>query len=145
MSLMFLATRTRPDILKECTFLTSFGCNPGENSIKKLERVYGYVRNTIEFGIILGADSYRLKLYTDAAYALHVKGRSHTGLVITFDGEPISGPVYCKSHMQKISYLIIDRERNGSVGRRSETTNSVGKVVGETRSDSCWRTCISNV
>ena len=30
MSMMFLATRTRPDILKECTFLASFGCNPGK-------------------------------------------------------------------------------------------------------------------
>ena len=105
MSMMFLATRTRPDILKECTFLASFGCNPGEKAFKKLERVYGYVRGTIQHGIILGASSFRLKLYTDAAYALHVNGRSHTGLVITFDGEPISGPVYCKSHMQKLVTL----------------------------------------
>ena len=104
MSLMFLATRTRPDILKECTFLASFGCNPGEKSIKKLERIYGYVRNTIEYGIILGADSYRLKLYTDAAYALHANARSHTGVIITFDGMA-TRPVYCKSHVQKIVTL----------------------------------------
>ncbi len=34
MSLIFLATRTRPDILKECTFLASFGCNPGRKAIQ---------------------------------------------------------------------------------------------------------------
>ena len=34
MSLMFLATCTRPDILKECTFLVSFGCNPGRKVIQ---------------------------------------------------------------------------------------------------------------
>ena len=34
MSLMFLATRTRPDILKEFTFLASFGCNPGRKAIQ---------------------------------------------------------------------------------------------------------------
>jgi hypothetical protein len=53
MILMFLATRTRPDILKECTFLANFGCNPGRKTIQKLEeRDYGYVRDTVEYGII---------------------------------------------------------------------------------------------
>ena len=76
-----------------------------EKAFKKLERVYGYVRGTMQYGIILGASSFTLKLYTDAAYALHENGRSHTGLVITFDGEPISGPIYCKSHIQKVVTL----------------------------------------
>ena len=104
MSLMFLATRTRPDILKECTFLASFACNPGRKAFQKLERVYGYVRDTVEYGIILGASDFTLKLYTDAAYALHVNARSHTGILITFDGE-VTGPVYSKSQIQKVVTL----------------------------------------
>jgi hypothetical protein len=104
MSLMFLATRTRPDILKECTFLASFAMNPGPKAFEKLRRVYSYVRNTIDKGIKLSASTYNLKLITDAAYALHVNGRSHTGILITLDGEA-SSPVYSKSHMQKIVTL----------------------------------------
>ena len=83
---MFLATRTRPDILKECTFLASFGCNPGRKAFQKLQRVYGYVRKTMEYGVILGSSEFKLKLYTDAAYALHANARSHTGVVVTFTG-----------------------------------------------------------
>jgi hypothetical protein len=75
MSLTFLTTRTRPDILKECIFLASFGCNPGRKAIQKLERLYGYVRHTIEYGILLGASSFRLNLYTDAAYALYANAK----------------------------------------------------------------------
>jgi len=104
MSLMFLATRTRPDILKECTFLASFAVNPGIKAFEKLRRVYSYVRGTINKGIKLSASSYQLRLTTDAAYALHVNGRSHTGVMITFDGEQTS-PIYSKSHMQKIVTL----------------------------------------
>ena len=104
MAMMYLATRTRPDILKECTFLAGFGCNPGKKAFKKLARVYGYVRKTKYYGIILGTSTFRLKLFTDAAYALHVNARSHTGVLITFDGD-VTGPVYCKSHVQKIVTL----------------------------------------
>ena len=104
MSLMFLATRTRPDILKECTFLASFAVSPGVKAFGKLKRVYSYVRKTIDKGIRLKASTYRLKLITDAAYALHQNGRSHTGVIITFDGENTS-PVYSKSHIQKLVTL----------------------------------------
>jgi hypothetical protein len=104
MSLMFLATRTRPDILKECTFLASFAVNPGAKAFEKLKRVYSYVRKTINKGIKLKASTYRLKLITDAAYALHQNGRSHTGVIVTFDGENTS-PVYAKSHVQKLVTL----------------------------------------
>ena len=63
-----------------------------------------YVRKTMEYGVILGASEFKLKLYTDAAYALHANARSHTGVVVTFTGNT-TGPVYCKSHMQKIVTL----------------------------------------
>jgi hypothetical protein len=77
MSAMFLATRTRPDILKECTFLASFGVSPGPKSFAKLRRIYGYLRHTQHLGLILGAATPILRLYTDASYAVHNNGRSH--------------------------------------------------------------------
>ena len=104
MSLRFLATRTRLDILKERTFLASFESNPGRKAFAQLQRVYGYVRKTMEYGVILGASESRLKMYTDAAYALHTNARSHTGIFVTFDGV-ITGPIFCKSHMQRVVTL----------------------------------------
>jgi hypothetical protein len=104
MSAMFLATRTRPDILKECTFLASFGVSPGPKSFVKLRRIYGYLRHTQHLGLILGAATPILRLYTDASYAVHNNGRSHTGIVINFAGD-VTGAIYCKSHMQKIVTL----------------------------------------
>jgi hypothetical protein len=104
MSAMFLATRTRPDILKECTFLASFGISPGPKAFRKLARVYGYLRNTQNLGLMLRASTTTIKLYTDAAYAVHNNGRSHTGIVITFDGND-TGAIYCKSHIQKVVTL----------------------------------------
>jgi hypothetical protein len=104
MSLMFLATRTRPDILKECTFLASFALNPGPKAFNKLKRVYAYVRKTMNKGISLNADTYTLQLVTDAAYGLHQNGRSHTGVIVTFYGSA-TAPIYCKSHVQKLVTL----------------------------------------
>jgi hypothetical protein len=104
MSLMFLATRTRPDILKECTFLASFALNPGPKAFHKLRRVYAYVRKTMNKGISLNADTYTLQLVTDAAYGLHQNGRSHTGVIVTFYGSA-TAPIYCKSHVQKLVTL----------------------------------------
>ena len=43
MSLMFLATRTRPDILKEVVYLSSFALNPGPIASNKLNRIVGYL------------------------------------------------------------------------------------------------------
>jgi hypothetical protein len=62
------------------------------------------VRGTIEKGIKLCATTYQLSLTTDAAYALHVNGRSHTGIIITFNGKQTS-PIFNKSHVQKLVTL----------------------------------------
>jgi len=53
MSLMFLATRTRPDILKEVIFLSSFALNPGPIVMNKLQRVVGYLRQSPDVGFAL--------------------------------------------------------------------------------------------
>jgi hypothetical protein len=45
MSLMFLATRTRPDIIKEVTYLATI-VNPGPIAFQKLYRIMGYIKKT---------------------------------------------------------------------------------------------------
>jgi len=102
MSLMFL-TRTRPDILKECVFLAAFSLLPGPRAFQKLVRVYQYIRGTLTAGITLGANSTNLVAYGDASYAVHVNGRSHSGIYLTFG--PNSGPIFVKSKVQKMVTL----------------------------------------
>ena len=103
MSLMFLATRTRPDILKECIFLSSCALSPGRRSFDKLKRVYQYVFGTLDRGIRLGGSTTQLLIQCDASYAVHLNGRSHTGVVISLS--PHSGPIIAKSKMQSLVTL----------------------------------------
>ena len=103
MSAMFLATRTRPDILKECVHLASSSLNPGPVAFRKLQRVFQYILGTRDLGVTFGSTSTRLALYCDASYAVHQNGRSHTGIIITMEG--YSGPIVTKSHRQRLVTL----------------------------------------
>ncbi len=53
---------------------------------------------------MLRASTTTIKVYTDTAYAVHNNGKSHNGIVITFDGDD-TGAIYCKSHIQKVVTL----------------------------------------
>jgi len=100
MSLMFLATRTRPDILKEVIFLSSFALNPGPIVMNKLQRVVGYLRQSPDVGIRFNMFEPTLTIYCDASFGTHHNGRSHSGYVITFGSN--SGPILVKSTVQKL-------------------------------------------
>jgi hypothetical protein len=100
MSIMFLAIRTRPDILKEVIHLSSFSNNPGPVSFAKLYRVIGYLKSTINLGIRFKVDNPQLTVYADASYCTHLNGKSHSGIFITL-GEN-GGPIYVKSQQQSL-------------------------------------------
>jgi hypothetical protein len=100
MSIMFVAIRTRPDILKECVHLSSFAKNPGPRAFANLYHVYGYLKRTIEKGIILGADDFQINVYCDASYAIHADSRSHYGFKLTLGDQ--GGPVYVRSSKIKL-------------------------------------------
>jgi hypothetical protein len=103
MSIMFVAIRTRPDILKECIFLSSFALSPGKTSFQKLTRVYQYVYGTLDRGIRLGGEGAQLIVHSDASFGIHLNGRSHSGTVITL--APFGGPIIAKSKMQSLVTL----------------------------------------
>jgi hypothetical protein len=103
MSMMFAAIRTRPDILKECIFLSSFALSPGKTSFQKLTRVYQYVYGTLDRGIRLGGELAQLIVHSDASFAIHLNGKSHSGIVITL--APFGGPIIAKSKMQSLITL----------------------------------------
>lgn len=102
MRIMYYAMRVRPDILCTVNFLSSrtrLGTATQEDE-KKLITLVQYIQATSADGITLGGDAsskLRIYAYADAAYGVHMDGKSHTGLVITFG----RGPIYVKSGKQK--------------------------------------------
>jgi hypothetical protein len=80
---MFLAIRTRPDILKEVIFLSTFMTNPGPIAHNKLYHLVGYLRGTPSLGIRFKVRQPFISVYADASFATHLNGRSHSGVVIT--------------------------------------------------------------
>jgi hypothetical protein len=97
--LLYLAKRSRPDLLTAVAFLTTRVQNPTEEDWSKLERAIRYIRGTKALGIRLKADkSMVIIVYVDASFAVHPNMRSHTGVLITL----FRGPIYAKSSKQKL-------------------------------------------
>jgi hypothetical protein len=98
--LLYLATRTRPDILLPITFLCSRVTLATEEDKGKLRRVLSYLHNTRKLGIVLGCkgEGVSLSVYADASYAVHGDYKSHGGVFISHN----RGPVLVKCSKQKI-------------------------------------------
>ena len=97
--LLYLAKRTRPDILLPVSFLTTRVNNPDQDDMSKLERVFKYLNGERGLGIVLRAEHpARIKAFNDASYGVHKDCKSHSGLCITLG----SGPIMTKSTKQKI-------------------------------------------
>jgi hypothetical protein len=99
--LLYLATRTRPDILLPVIFLTTRVNIATKDDQRKLNRVLTYLRGEPTLGIHLGAaadGTLRLHCYADASFGVHPDGKSHSGIVMTLG----SGPILAKSVKQKI-------------------------------------------
>ena len=101
MKLMFLATRTRPDILLTLSALSTKARSPNVHDMKRLDRVIGYLAGTKELGLNMnGNKSAKIHAYFDASWACHSDLKGHTGIIITmgFNGFPL----ICKSKKQKV-------------------------------------------
>ncbi len=97
--LLYLAKRTRPEILVATIFLTTRVQHPDEDDQRKLQRVLNYLQTEPDLDLTLRADSLTtVTAYVDASYAVHNDFKSHTGGVITLGG----GPIHVKSSKQKL-------------------------------------------
>jgi hypothetical protein len=98
--LLYLAKRTRPDILLAISFLTTRVQSSDEDDMKKLERVIKYLRATPKLGItIRPSRETEILMHIDASYGVHNSdGKSHSGMFMTTG----NGPVLVKSTKQKI-------------------------------------------
>jgi hypothetical protein len=97
--LLYVAKRTRPDILTVVSYLTTRVKEATDEDGKKLSRLLCYLNSTSDLKLHLSSDGGNLvQAYVDASFAVHSDGKGHTGAVISIG----SGAVTCKSTKQKL-------------------------------------------
>jgi hypothetical protein len=101
MSLMYVAKRTRPDILKEVVYLATRCSEANESDMNKLLRVLKYLNGTKQYGIRFKKQSDRnYYVFVDASYGVHKDAKGHTGIIIQRGLE--GGIIFSKSSKQKL-------------------------------------------
>ena len=104
MKLMYAAKRVRPDIALPVCFCATRVQSPTESDMKKLFKILRYVKGTKSYGLFFDFTGMNIQeilkaiCYVDAAYGVHVDGKSHTGCIIFIGG----GCIYVKSSKQKL-------------------------------------------
>jgi len=79
MKLMFLATRTRPDILPVMTYLATFVTKPTDVQWRALDRVLRYLNGTKGLGLVLQPNDTQIVASSDASHNSYWDARSVTG------------------------------------------------------------------
>jgi hypothetical protein len=88
--LLYLAKRTRVDILTVISHLSSRVTEPTEDDFLKLERVVGYLAETADQILWFKADGIvNFEAYIDASFGVHVDGKSRTGIILMLAGAVI--------------------------------------------------------
>ena len=97
---LFIAKRSRPDILLTVSVLCGRVRGPTSEDLEKLVRLCKYMNATKELHLVLTANDMRvMKIYVDASYGVHEDLRSHTGAVTKFG----QGSAYSASLKQKVN------------------------------------------
>jgi hypothetical protein len=96
---LYIAKRTKPELMLAVGFLLRRVTKPTKQDQTKLERLLKYINNTQSLPLILGvSDDYRVSAYADAAFAVHEDRKSHTGICVTLG----VGTVLAHSTTQKL-------------------------------------------
>ena len=101
MQVMYLAVRTRPDILFDIVVLSARCDNPSNDDVKSLERILRFVYQTRSDGMNFRANG-RIKLNAsvDASFNCYETGRGHSGYCLFPDMQGSVAILY-KSLKQK--------------------------------------------
>ena len=83
MQLMFLATRTRPDILTAVCALATKCKEPREADEVRLYRVIGYLAEYKDLELHCKVTDFKLHAYFDAGWACHTDMKGHSGMALT--------------------------------------------------------------
>ncbi len=104
MSLMYLALNTRPDILKEVTFLSSRCSCATVLDFTKLERVLSYLHDhaisTIYFRSRAADEPWTIDAYSDASHLMYGDTTGNTGIMIFLDLP--SSPIVSAARKQRL-------------------------------------------
>jgi hypothetical protein len=101
MSLMYVAKRTRPDILKEVVYLATRCSEANIDDMNKLIRILQYLNGTRSLGIKFTKQlDNNYYVFVDASYGVHQDAKGHSGIIIQrgLDG----GIIFTKSSKQKL-------------------------------------------
>ena len=95
MKLMYLSTRSRPDIAFAVSALASRSSDPRESDSYAMRRIVKYINKTKEEYLIFKfGGEITLSAYVDASFMCHRDMRSHTGYAIFADKIGSAGVVY---------------------------------------------------
>ena len=100
MQLMFLATRTRPDILTAVCALATKCKEPRSADEVRLHRVIGYLAEYKDMELHCKVTDLQLHAYFDAGWACHTDMKGHSGMVLTLGH--FGFPILYKSQKQKV-------------------------------------------
>jgi hypothetical protein len=89
-SLMYAATRTRPDIAFAVATFSQFMPNPGHSHWEAVKHVIRYLKGTADLGLTLGTTDAGLEAYVDADWASQPHRHSMSGYVILLNGGPVA-------------------------------------------------------
>jgi hypothetical protein len=97
--LLYVAKRSRPDILLAISFLTTRVLCATEEDYDKLIRVITYLSSTLDLTLTLCIDDeIHISVYIDSSYGVHGDAKGQSGSVITMG----RGAIRCKSSKQKL-------------------------------------------
>ena len=100
MQLLWLAKRSRPDLLPPLSYLTTCVQSPNIHGWKKLACTCKYLNSNRHITLILeGGSLNSIKWYIYVAFAVHHNMRSHTGMMMTMG----KGYIYGASGRQSIN------------------------------------------
>ena len=101
MKLMYLAKRTRPDILLACSFLSTHCQAPMREHWLQLIHILEYLNGTQGLGLKFTRQNFRMTCQADASYLTHNDVKSHSGITYSLaEGGP---SISCFSLKQKIT------------------------------------------
>ena len=96
--LLFVSKCTRPNMQLCVPFLCTQVKSPTIQDYKKIERVIGYLKNTVQLPLAVGIDSDKiLTWYIQASFAVHLDFNSHIGTCTTL----VHGSMLSLSSKQK--------------------------------------------
>ena len=98
MSMMWVATHTRADILFDCSFKATVAKSPTVGDYDDAMRILKYLNRTKDYKLYVNPSELKLSMSCDASYRLHPDLRSHSGYLIQLND---CGFIIVKSKKQK--------------------------------------------